>query len=363
MSEAEARYARPFAAPYSWVLRSIAPGGKGSRAYYLPLRGWSAAYPETTGYLIPTLLAGGAAADDPAALERSTALGEWLLGLQQPDGFWHAGTHPPKRPEPSVFNTAQIVDGLCALYRSTAQPRWLDAALRAAAWLARGVDATGTFAAGNYRGAFNPTYYAQVAWPMLEAWRLTEHEPLRAAAERVLAAVLAKRRTNGAFDDWGFAAGKPAFTHTIAYLLRGFLDRGRRREPAAGAAAARPALEGLRRRADRAGGALPGAYDTQWRSAGRFVCLTGNAQLAICFLIADARATDLRYVNAAAKLLDVVCGAQRLRHLVAGMRGAVPGSRPVWGPYMRLRYPNWAAKYHLDALFMLRRRLAAEAAA
>jgi hypothetical protein len=31
----------------------------------------------------------------------------------------------------------------------------------------------------------------------------------------------------------------------------------------------------------------------------------------------------------------------------------VPGSQPIWGEYLRYRYPNWAAKFHLDALLLL----------
>jgi len=358
----DARYRRHLVATYRWTLRSIERGRGGSCAYYLPLRGWSPPYPETTGYLIPTLIATGVEAGDGMALERAIALGRWLLEIQARDGFWHAGTHPPKRPEASVFNTAQIVKGMCALFRATGEERWLDSAQRASAWLSAGVDADGTFVSGNYRSNFNPSYYTQVAWPMLEVWQLSRAAPVRAAAERVLEAVLDKRRANGAFSDWGFDPDAPAFTHTIAYLLRGLLESARLLEDARVGEAAMQALETLRRRAEIAGGNLPGAYDTRWKRAGRFVCLTGSAQLATCFLAADAREADLRWVNAAAKLVDAVCHAQHLRHPDPGIRGAVAGSRPLWGRYMRLRYPNWAAKYHLDALTKLRARLAAESA-
>ncbi|MGH2874310.1 MAG: hypothetical protein ACRDL5_17860, partial [Solirubrobacteraceae bacterium] len=32
--------------------------------------------------------------------------------------------------------------------------------------------------------------------------------------------------------------------------------------------------------------------------------------------------------------------------------GGLPGSNPVWGPYMRFSLPNWAAKFLLDALLL-----------
>lgn len=357
------RYERHLRAAYAWLLRSIEHGKGGSCAYYLPPLGWSPPYPETTGYLIPTLIASGAAADDDFALERAKSLGAWLLTLQQPAGFWHAGTHPAKRPEPSVFNTAQIIDGLSSLERATGESRWIDAAHRAGTWLAAGVDASGAFAAGNYRDGFNPTYYSQVAWPMLEVWKRTGDDSLRLSADRILRAVAAKCEPNGAFRDWGFDRSVPAFTHTIAYLLRGLLESSRLIGEAEYGELALPALETLRRRAEVANGRLAGAFDTDWRSRGHFVCLTGNAQVALCFLYVDSQRPDLRWVNAAAKLVDTVCDAQQMHHPVAAVRGAVAGSSPLLGRYMRLRFPNWAAKYHVDALTAIRRRLNAEAAA
>jgi len=36
------------------------------------------------------------------------------------------------------------------------------------------------------------------------------------------------------------------------------------------------------------------------------------------------------------------------------VRGAIAGSYPLWGRYLRWRYPNWAAKFFLDALLLSR---------
>jgi hypothetical protein len=34
------------------------------------------------------------------------------------------------------------------------------------------------------------------------------------------------------------------------------------------------------------------------------------------------------------------------------VRGAIPGSAPIWGAYSRFEFPNWAAKFFADALIM-----------
>ena len=354
------RYGLHLEATAGWLLRSLRPSG-GSAAYYAPLLGWSRPYPETTGYLIPTLLRVHQRLGWAEAEAASLRAGSWLLSLQAPEGCWFGGLHPPRaRPSPSIFNTGQILLGLCALHRWTDEARWLEAAARGASWLAEGVDDAGQWVGGHYRGDFQPSYYTRVAWPMLEVWRLHGDDRIRAAAERVLDRVLACRRGNGAFAGWGFAPGRPAFTHTIAYTLRGLLESARILDDWArfGAPTA-AALEILRRRAELAGGRLPGAFSEDWRADRSFVCVTGCAQVAICLLIVEARAPDLRLVNAACKLVDTVCRRQRLGG-PRSVRGAVPGSLPFWGRYMRFRYPNWAAKFHADALDRLIDRLERE---
>jgi hypothetical protein len=355
-------YQRHLEATAGWLMRSIAHGHGGSCAYYAPGLGWSPPYPETTGYLIPTLL--DLALWTPA-LQTTTAaraLGGWLLQIQHSDGSWRGGVHPPKKAaRASVFNTAQILQGLVALYRATGEQRWLDAAERGANWLASGVDERGLWPSNDYRAEQTPSYYSYAAWPMLAVWRCGGNETTRAAAERVLRMVLDRRLQNGVFRHWGFAEDQPAFTHTIAYTLQGLLgaadlldDWETYGEPALAA------LNTLARRAELRGGYLPGAFDERWKPAGSYVCLTGNTQVALCLLQWERRAADLRLVSAAARLVDYVCSTQWLRGPLPALRGAVAGSAPLWGRYMLLRYPNWAAKYHCDALMQLLARLRAE---
>jgi hypothetical protein len=34
----------------------------------------------------------------------------------------------------------------------------------------------------------------------------------------------------------------------------------------------------------------------------------------------------------------------------SGIKGGLSGSAPIWGRYMRFRYPNWGIKFFLDAI-------------
>lgn len=343
------------------MLRSFRRRRGGSSAHASPVLGWSDAYPETTGYIIPTLIEMGRRLDMPEARDAALDAARWLISIQAPDGYWVGGLHPPRKDaQASVFNTGQILLGLVAAHAETNDPRFIDAALKAGEWLAAGVDPHGIWQTGHYQSGYQPSYYAHVTWPMLEVWKVTGNQNIRDAAERVLASILARRQDNGAFDAWSFKSGEPAFTHTIAYTLHGLQrSAGLLDDWPQYGAPTQQALDILWRRAELSGGRLPGTFDGEWNADRSFVCVTGCSQVALCLLELDRQRPDLAYVNAAAKLCDFVCSSQHLRG-PSLVRGAVPGSVPLWGKYMRMRYPNWAAKFHGDALMRVMDRLDAE---
>ena len=359
-SSSESRYRASLDQTGQWLLASVAKGKGGSCAHYSPLLGWSNPYPETTGYLVPTLLKLANYLDQPAYVAAAQRVGDWLLSIQNADGSWCGGLHPNKKPDGSVFNTGQILKGMTALYRHANEERYLAAALAGARWLANGVNDDGLWPAGDYQANETPSYYTHVTWPMLEVWQASGDEAIKAAAIAVLENFLQRRTDNGVFRRWGFGNSGPAFTHTIAYTIRGFqesaslLDDYERY-----GAPVEQALDTLLRIAELKGGALSGAFDEMMKPTASYVCLTGNAQIAICLLLREQREPDLRLVNGAAKLLDYVCAVQRGRWFPPGMRG-VAGSHPLWGGYMIMRYPNGAAKYHCDALMRLLHRLQQE---
>ena len=53
-----------------------------------------------------------------------------------------------------------------------------------------------------------------------------------------------------------------------------------------------------------------------------------------------------RRANSYLKRNQVISG------LLDQVDGAIPGSAPIWGRYMRFTFPNWAAKFFADALLM-----------
>ncbi|MBE8233093.1 MAG: hypothetical protein HAW67_05100 [Endozoicomonadaceae bacterium] len=341
---------------------SIKQGKGGSCAHFSPLMGWSNPYPETTGYAIPTLLNVSSIMPTLNTEEAAFYVGDWLLSIQKSEGSWLGGLYPNKTSNTgSVFNTGQILKGMMALYHHSGEQKYLDAAVKGSEWLANGVDAQGLWPANDYKAKQTPSYYTHVAWPMLEVWKESQNEEVRESAERFLMTILSRRKNNGAFSGWEFEQGKPAFTHTISYTIRGFQECARLLDEVDKySIPTKQALEFLLRKAEFTNGKLPGAFDIDWKGNRHFVCLTGNAQIAINLLILESYETDLRIVNAAAKLVDFVCSVQRNANLLDGVHGGVAGSYPLWGKYMVFRYPNWAAKYHCDALLLLIKRITNE---
>ncbi len=157
---------------------------------------------------------------------------------------------------------------------------------------------------------------------------------------------------NGAVRDWGFGPDQPAFTHTIAYTLEGFLESALLLDEA-GIFEKTIVSANHFLKIRKAQGRTAGAYDTQWRGNYRFLCPAGNAQFGILYYRLYEVTGQAHYRQAAWDFLNEMMGTQVLGDNPDTF-GAIPGSRPFWGPYLRFRYPNWAAKFFLDAMINFR---------
>jgi hypothetical protein len=340
-----------------WLARSIdAWDGLGSAVHYsrwyCPVGGWQWPYPETTGYIIPTLIRYGHWSGQSRFVDLALRQADWILSLQNDDGSL-PGSHVTRgvKAPPSAFNTGQMLFGLVAGYDETRQDKYLSAAERAAGWLASQIDPNqGIWTSHAYRPGFAPAYYTRVCWPILLVQSRRDNPAVRQAAIRVLNTILSWQEPNGAVRNWGFDPVKPAYTHSIAYTVRGFLESGLLLGAEGNRfweAGVKPA-DVLRRRLELRG-RLAGAYDLHFKGTYWYTCLTGNCQMALIWMLIYQHTRDARYFSAALKALDYVVRRQRIRSIDPNVRGAIAGSSPFWGRYVTLRYPNWAAKFFADA--------------
>lgn len=331
------------------VLRAQRHGRDGGIGSYHLVDGWGASYPETTGYLIPTLLLAGDRCASPAAVEGATKAVEWLLRIQRPDGGWQGGRVDMDRPS-IVFNTAQVVRGLLAMHQRTPDARLLEAAVRAGTWMVQAQEVDGAWRTHNFLGVAR-VYDTYVDAPLLELYTVTGDARYRAAAEKNLAWVLGRQKASGWFADADNTLHRNdrPITHTIAYTIDGLVACGAALSSSALIAAARRAADPLLEIFLREG-RLHGRYDERWQGSEAAIT-TGCAQLAIAWRRLHVRTGEQRYAEGALRMVSWLLGVQRV--CLSGpeaVRGALPGSFPVWGRYEKFAFPNWATKYLMDAL-------------
>ena len=266
------------AAALQWLYRSqdANPADGGSAAFFkLHLQpGWADSYPETTGYIITTLQDALAfdwirseQGDDLDA--RSTRMADWLLTLQRADGSFPGGVDHDNS-ESSIFNTAQILDGLLAIGLRTSQSSYLEAAERAASWLTDRQAEDGSWKTNLYDIECR-TYLCHAAWPLAKAGQVDHFEragDYRTAAKRFADWAVSFQLKNGWIEKWSFKLHENKdeinSLHTIAYTIEGILEMGLLWQDDTLVSAATRAADRLLRRFE-VDGKLWGEYDNRWR--------------------------------------------------------------------------------------------------
>jgi squalene-hopene cyclase-like protein len=320
----------------------------GVARHYSLRNGWGASYPETTGYIIPTMLAHARLRNDDTMRERARRMLSWLVRIQLSGGGFQGGMVNQKPVVPVTFNTGQILIGLAAgvtEFGDSYRP-----AMRSAAdWLVQTQDPDGCWRRypTPFAGPGEKAYETHVSWGLIEAERV---EPGRGYAETALRNVrwaLTHQRSNGWFDRCCLGDPVQPLTHTIGYVLRGLLEVQRFCGDSSLLAAARLTADGLLS-AIREDGMLPGKLNAEWTGTTPWSCLTGNVQIAHSLLVLYEATGHRPYRDTAFTLNRSVRRTLRLDD-PPETRGAVKGSFPIDGDYGKFEYPNWATKFAIDS--------------
>ena len=150
------------------------------------------------------------------------------------------------------------------------------------------------------------------------------------------------------------SVGDDPYTHNISYTTCGLQESGWiLDEPSYTSAARRCADAALELLDDE--GFLPGQITVDGTAAARYACLTGTCQFAIVWAKWFDLTGDVRYQSASRRALRYVMARQDVDAKNPAVRGAIAGSSPIWGRYAPLSYPNWAAKFFVDAALLQRR--------
>ncbi|GAB4491581.1 MAG: hypothetical protein OHK0019_12010 [Saprospiraceae bacterium] len=332
-------------AALAWLRRSIeVTGGQGSSHSWSPLFGWAKSYPETTGYLVETLLDYAALKQDDSLQTLASQCVNWLVSIQLPSGAFPGLLVGHKKP--SVFNTAMILFGLS---RETSSPSAKESLERAVDWLVSTLEPDFSWRKHSYVPGFTPSYYSRAVWGVLQANQILQNPENEEKMRHALHFYAQRFLPNAAVRDWGFWPDKLAFTHTMAYTYEGFLESALLLGE--GEILPKIVASGVRflEIKTQAGNRTAGRYDERWRGDYSFLCVTGNCQFSVFFHRLWERTGEDKFRCAANSFLSEILDFQYLGKN-RNRFGALPGSAPVWGPYLRFRYPNWGVKFFLDAM-------------
>lgn len=326
-----------------WLLEAQrACGGTGYAHSFHLLNGWRPAYPETTGYIIPTLCTAARHYGLPGLRESASAAVRWIASIQQPDGSF-CDLHGRSR----VFDTGQILIWLNFLADHAPELAMAETQIRAGRWLLSQQERDGSFVRNALNGLPH-TYDARVGAALVAAGRITKVDALHEAGVKTLRWTLAQQESNGFLRHLSFD-GSPPYLHTMIYAIDGLLDGYRETGEApflAGAAAFADRLLEVARTRDRI---LRSQYHDDYAVANAQKCLVGLAQWAsVCFRLSRLQRSQ-HYLDQALTTMGFLKRSQ-IRCHDPRIHGALMGSAPYWGRYMRLAAPNWGVKFFIDAL-------------
>ncbi len=359
----------------------------GISAGYSFSSGWQWAYPETSGYIIPTLFDFAEYFSSSPIIsecrERALRIVDWLREIQLPNGAYPSCLLPNHHlstkdrglllEKSSSFETGQVIVGLNRAYSETGGQHYLESALRAGDWLLENQSLDGSWPV-SVQGQPR-SFDSLIAWPLATLWQLSGKEDCRKSARRNLDWCLNQQSENGWFDKCNHNLGDLPLTHGIGYAMQGLLETGILLGESKYIEAVQKTAEVLLRIYstgdfksiyEQQNGFLPARFDNNWKSQDGFSCLTGNAQISIVWSRLYMITGDIKYLNASLKMNEDLKLLQNLTSHNNGIRGGIQGCHPIYGSYWNypvyglyhnFKYLNWACKYFIDALIVEQKAL------
>ncbi|MBU0993166.1 MAG: terpene cyclase/mutase family protein [Proteobacteria bacterium] len=338
----------------NWLVRAqdySSTGDGGVARHYSYRKGWGPSYPETTGYIIPTIIKYASGHKNEDLMNRAEQMLDWLVSIQFSEGGFQAGTMNDRPAIPCTFNTGQILLGLAAGVRTFGN-RYKKPMNKAANWLVATQDEDGCWRKfpTPFAAPGDKTYETHVAWGLLEAADADSNATYLSSALLNVDWAVRHQHDNGWFGKCCLEQPDSPLTHTLGYVFRGILEAYIRTRKPDLFQVCRKLSDGLLVPLGE-DGFIPGRLSADWEGTVSWACLTGSAQIAYCWFVMYRLTGNKTYVDAA---LSVNRYIRRTQHTEGpdGTRGGIKGSFPVSGDYGKYEYLNWAAKFFIDANIM-----------
>ena len=291
----------------NWIEKNSVPN-KGIRPQYeLSDKFNDIAYPEVTGYFIPTLI-------DWGFRDKALAWSEWLLSIQHEDGSWYDYTDC----DPYTFDTGQILKGLISVYKINPSDKLKTAILKGADYILSMQEDNGNLTTASkrywYDGITTELIHLYCLKPLIEISELFGNDKYKKCAESALKYYVSEFRDK--------LVDFHTLSHFYAYMTEALIDLGEKET-------AQEAMDNVAK-IQKKNGFIPAYKNVGW------TCSTGLFQFAICwYKLGDKIRAD--------KTFDYACSLQT-------QNGGWLGSYGKNASYIPRAEISWATKYFLDAL-------------
>lgn len=324
-----------------WLLNSQINGYRHSFHF---VYGWQKEYPETTGYIIPSLLEVYKKTKDEEIYNSVKKAVKWLKEIQNSDGSFN-----DLQGNKQIFDTGQILIGFNYIYENFPEFDIKDNLIKAIEWLVLVQNEDGSFTKFSYNNLPH-TYYSRVGAAILKSGFLLDDKSIKESGIKNIEWVMSNQLENGFFKYSSFANYDP-FLHTMVYILEGLLD-------AYDLLKDENILKSILKFSDtllevsKRDNILYSQYNEEYIATNKEYCMTGLSQWAgVCFRLYKITKKE-EYKEDGIKTLNFVKSKQIISSN-KNLNGGISGSIPLNGKYMKYSIPNWGVKFFIDALMKL----------
>jgi hypothetical protein len=341
----------------NWLVyaQKINKDGGISEGYDL-IYGWLPSYPETSGYIIPTLFDYYFISKNAHYIQICKEIADWECSIQLKSGGFR-NNKAGFESKAFIFDTGQILLGLIRAYKELKDLKYLKSCINAGNFLIETQNEDGNWIKNNYLNR-SLTYNIRTAWALLELFLITNDQKYKNGAIKNIEWTLKQVTENYWFKNLELEYYGDPLLHFIAYTIEGLLECGIiLKDNRLIQVSFNSSLQLLNYFENY--GKLPATFNSKWYSHVNYSCLTGIAQLSIIWLKLSQIFNNEKFFLNAIKANNYLKQKQILNNRFKDIDGAIKGSDPIWGKYSRFKFPNWAVKFFCDAL-MLENRIKEE---
>ena len=337
------------------------PDGGISRAYNLHGEnfksnpsGWQLSYPETSGYILPSLIKANNFLADENLNNRIYQLGDFLMQMSK-EGKVKGGSLN-KIENYSVFDTGQVLRGLIEYFKISKNENILQNIKECADFICNSeIEKSGRFSSNNLaknsiKYINNDTVNVYIALPLAQVSEFFNDVKYKDLSKRIMNYTITRQNQNGYFENADFYSKENTLTHNIGYIVEGLIETSLYFSDEANFNKVNFTLNKLSEIVDK-NKDLISRYDNNWKPVGKEICITGSAQIAISLLKSSNFKKNSNFEKNAIKITERLKEYQNnyIENFGGGI-GAMWGSWPISGSYQPFESINWANKFFIDLL-------------